>query len=76
MPRLLKLCAILLLSLATNGCATRSVTVIDTNADWVRLDEPVRASVSVTHDGVTWISVGEMELPAGWYAGPGPKGNQ
>lgn len=58
--------------LLTN-CATRNVVVIDTACDIVRLDKPVKAAVSITRDGVNWIHAGEMEIPAGWYAGPGPK---
>ena len=54
------------------GCATRSVVVIDTAKDVVRLDEPVTASVS-TYDHGVWKSAGKAKLPAGWYAGPGRK---
>lgn len=56
------------------SCATRTTTVIDTGADIVRLDAPVKAGkVSVFRDGV-WHSAGKMTLPAGWFCGPGPEG--
>jgi hypothetical protein len=55
------------------SCATRSVVVINTAEDVVRIDRPVKARVSVTRDGVTWESAGTMTLPAGWLAGPGPE---
>lgn len=55
------------------GCATRSVTVVNTTDDIVRLDAPVKARVSTTSDGRVWKSAGTMTIPAGWYATPGPK---
>ncbi len=66
------------LLLTLSGCATKTVKVIDTSSDWVRLAAPIKARVS-TYQGTdatgaaTWVEAGVMELPAGWYCGPGPK---
>jgi hypothetical protein len=63
-----------LMALSIAGCATRSVVVIDSQKDWVRLTKPVKASVA-TYDRATskWVDAGKAELPAGMYVGPGKK---
>jgi hypothetical protein len=61
------------LSLILNGCATKTIKVIDTGSDWVRLSAPVKAKVSTYQGAGVWVESGTMELPAGWYAGPGQK---
>lgn len=61
--------------LITSGCATRTAVVIDTSSDVVRLNKPARASISIYRAG-KWVEAGKMDLPAGWYAGPGPKQEQ
>lgn len=68
-----KVFGIVALTLLISSCATRSVTVVDTAADVVRIDKPVKAKVSVKR-GAVWSEAGTMMLPAGWYAGPGPEG--
>ncbi len=57
--------------MCADGCATRTV-VIDSRTDIVRLGPGVRGKVYVYRDG-RWELSGRVELPEGWYAGPGPK---
>lgn len=54
------------------GCATTRVTVIDAGSDLVRLGKGVKGPVYIWRNG-EWVHAGRMELPEGWYAGPGPK---
>ena len=62
-----------LLLMVLCGCATRSVKVIDTSSDWVRIKKPVATVVETYQGNGVWVEAGKMELPAGWMAGPGPK---
>jgi hypothetical protein len=61
-----------LTALLLTGCATRTATVIDASSDWVRLTAPTKAKIATYQSG-QWAESGMMTLPAGWYAGPGPK---
>lgn len=61
--------ALIFLPLA--GCVSR-VVVIDSASDVVRLGPNVRGSVYVWQDG-KWVRTGNVRLPEGWYAGPGPQ---
>lgn len=73
MNRSLAMIGLLLIGLACSGAMCRQhVVVIDRNADVVRLGKGVRGEVFVLKEG-KWVSVGKAELPAGWYAGPGPE---
>lgn len=66
----LNLFGIVGLIIFASGCATKTV-VIDSQSDVVRLDD-VRGTVYVWQSG-QWTKTGKVKLPAGWYAGPGPK---
>lgn len=71
MRKLLRLCGAVGLAGLLASCAGRQVVVIDSAADVVRLGKGVRGPVYVQRGGA-WVFVGEMELPAGWFAGPAP----
>jgi hypothetical protein len=51
------------------GCATRTVTVVNSQSDVVRLGADVSGHVYTYRDG-KWQDAGKMKLPAGWFAGP------
>jgi len=45
------------------------VITVDTTKDWVLINRPTRAKVSVWRAG-KWVDAGTMTIPAGWKAGP------
>lgn len=69
-PKLLSLFALAGLLTFASGCASR-VTVIDSRADIIRTLRPVKVKAAIWRDG-QWQEAGKVEIPAGWYAGPGP----
>lgn len=70
MLKRLNLSALVGLLIFAAGCATKTV-VIDRQADVVRLGDDVSGSVYVMRGGI-WVLTGRVNLPQGWYAGPGP----
>ena len=68
----LKKLAVIGMLMCLVGCATKTVTVIDTSSDIVRLDADVRAKVSTYQGNGVWTSAGSMVMPKGWVCGPMP----
>jgi hypothetical protein len=40
------------------------------------LSKPVKAKVQTYQGNGVWAESGTMTMPAGWYAGPGPRKGQ
>lgn len=75
MHPLLKTLVISGIVMSLNGCASRTVTVVDTSTDIVRLDAPTGpVPVSRYVGNGKWEHIGKMILPAGGIYGPGPVG--
>ena len=72
MKQLLKLSAVLALSLTLFGCGSTKVVFVDTHAQMVRIGPDVKGKVYVLKNGEWVLSKNEMHLPEGWYAGALP----
>jgi hypothetical protein len=66
----LPICVAVGLLICATGCANRT-TVIDSQADIIRTLRPVKVKAAIYQDG-KWTEAGKVEIPAGWYCGPGP----
>ena len=69
MKQLLKISAILAISIAFLGCGSTRVVFVDTQANMVRLGKDVTGHVYVLKDGEWVLSKNKVKLPEGWYAG-------
>ena len=72
MKQLLKISAILAISIAFLGCGSTRVVFVDTQANMVRLGKDVTGHVYVLKDGEWVLSKNKVKLPEGWYAGALP----
>jgi len=76
MQKLLRLIsAVLLVAIVTGCAANRAVTVVRSDADWVKIGPDVRGRVYIWDQKTeTWtLSPNAVQLPEGWVAGPEPK---
>ena len=72
MKQLLKISAVLALSLTLLGCGSTKVVFVDTQSQMVRIGPNVTGKVYVLKDGQWVLSKNKMKLPEGWYAGALP----
>ena len=72
MKQLLKLSAVLTLSLILLGCGSTKVVFVDTHAQMVRIGPDVKGKVYVLKNGEWVLSKNKLQLPEGWYAGALP----
>ena len=69
MKQLLKVSAVLALSVFFIGCGSTRVVFVDTQANMVRLGKDVTGHVYVLKNGEWVLSKNKVKLPEGWYAG-------
>ena len=69
MKQLLKISAVLTLSVFFLGCGSTRVVFVDTQSNMVRLGKDVSGHVYVLKDGEWVLSKNKVKLPEGWYAG-------
>ena len=69
MKQLLKISAVLAISVFLIGCGSTRVVFVDTQANMVRLGKDVAGHVYVLKDGEWVLSKNKVKLPEGWYAG-------
>ena len=69
MKQLLKISAVLTLSVFFLGCGSTRVVFVDTHANMVRLGKDVTGHVYVLKNGEWVLSKNKVNLPEGWYAG-------
>ena len=63
------------IAIFAGACRTNTkVTVVDSQADWVKLGPDVRGHVYLwNHKAGHWeLQTAPMQLPQGWVAGPEP----